>query len=864
MKYRFQELIFSAQRPKSVFPGVFFRTALEQTNSFSYRLYRRKVKKMNKNTAGSVNRNYRRITACALFFVLISIPAFGQDPPQILEIRSIYQDAGRRISRGEYPGITLGYGSDSPAITTLYWDPATFHLAKIVKEQSVDAFSTYTEYLYYPDRNLAFIFERTLLIPDGKKQEKRYYMEYPVEEPEIVRYILDVDSERTTYDENTEVWKTSMEPFAADANSLHDFFYESIQPMLRAVSPPGSEIFVGLDDRGRGGNAEPVLIIGTKPNYWGISLDSFYGSSDPSRGGARVKKYYFTGTAGKNFIADVNEDDGTISVDSIYWDVVAPPIEEIVTMLTLPIGPGHRFMSIPWEPRNEGEEMARAESSFYYVSLQSSFSLPENRISPSSEAFAKAAVDARLIGAEEVGIEFLERKVFDYDDWIEIPKIVNDAPPGLIARVITIEGSDTIDILRIVEELTWAQGESLVEVGSDIYGVDLSSVTVGSPWSVSRVEWLSANKLLIQLAFDGTTKEVLAIFDAASAYQMQKQDSKSDKTAFDSADDGEEPFTDVQDTELFLRDRDRMNGPSVMKLQKVLMAAGYDLGDDGADGWFGPAADRSLRSFQTERGMAVTGSIKAGEIPDLPEWEYRIRSGGTTQPVVDANFSQWEEVTPGEITGRYGTLILDRQNRVDPTAESTIVLFPRNGSLFEVACTYPGLISWSPTGRRFALLEGRRHLYCGDTHLIVVDVLLEQAAVIYLNTLLDERYREFYNMIEMFFWDEDNLWFRLEVSDPNNNNNREKNITVEWFGLETQTEKFNSTFDKGISSADVNIDYARSNGRGLNIALNKNVSASSSYSDSVPSKAVDGNDKKGWNAGRHATSSDPSWLILDL
>jgi hypothetical protein len=471
---------------------------------------------MDKITACSYKPIYRRITACALFFVLISIPVFGQDPPEILEIRSIYQDAGSRISRGEYPGMILGYGSDSPVTTTLYWDPATFHLAKIVKEQNLDAFSTYTEYLYYPDRNLAFVFERTLLIPDGEKQEKRYYMEYPKGEPEIVRYMLDVDSERTTYDENTEVWKTGLEPFAAEAESLHDFFYESIQPMLRAVSPPGSEIFVGLDDRGRGGNAEPVLIIGTEPNYWGISLDRFYGNYDPMRGGNRTKKYYFTGTAGMDFMAEVNEADGTVSVDSLYWDKVSPPIEELVRMLTLPLGSGHRFMSIPWEPRGEGEAMEMAESSFSFLSLQSSFSLPENRISRSSEAFAKAAVDAVLAGAEEVGIEFLERKVFDYDDWIEIPKIVNDAPPGLIARVITMEGRDYIDILRIVDELTWAQGESLVEVGSDIYRVALGSECGTAGRTVTRAEWVSSNGLMIVINCDDPPGE--RIFKAVFEY----------------------------------------------------------------------------------------------------------------------------------------------------------------------------------------------------------------------------------------------------------------------------------------------------------------------------------------------------------
>ena len=37
------------------------------------------------------------------------------------------------------------------------------------------------------------------------------------------------------------------------------------------------------------------------------------------------------------------------------------------------------------------------------------------------------------------------------------------------------------------------------------------------------------------------------------------------------------------DFQLFLKDRDRMNGPRVVELQKVLMAFGYDLGADGAD-----------------------------------------------------------------------------------------------------------------------------------------------------------------------------------------------------------------------------------------------------------------------------------------
>lgn len=48
-------------------------------------------------------------------------------------------------------------------------------------------------------------------------------------------------------------------------------------------------------------------------------------------------------------------------------------------------------------------------------------------------------------------------------------------------------------------------------------------------------------------------------------------------------------------------------GDEVKKLQSSLKSAGYDVGEAGADGIYGPATERAVRRYQTDKGLKVDG-----------------------------------------------------------------------------------------------------------------------------------------------------------------------------------------------------------------------------------------------------------------
>ncbi len=61
------------------------------------------------------------------------------------------------------------------------------------------------------------------------------------------------------------------------------------------------------------------------------------------------------------------------------------------------------------------------------------------------------------------------------------------------------------------------------------------------------------------------------------------------------------------DNETFLENGDR--GPAVEKVQKALMAAGFQLPKFGADGVFGEETKSAIKSYQQARGLKVDGII---------------------------------------------------------------------------------------------------------------------------------------------------------------------------------------------------------------------------------------------------------------
>ncbi|HEX8735021.1 MAG TPA: peptidoglycan-binding protein [Pyrinomonadaceae bacterium] len=54
-----------------------------------------------------------------------------------------------------------------------------------------------------------------------------------------------------------------------------------------------------------------------------------------------------------------------------------------------------------------------------------------------------------------------------------------------------------------------------------------------------------------------------------------------------------------------------MTGEDVRRLQQALIAKNVDIGDDGADGVFGPATDAAVKAFQESRGLVVDGIVGA-------------------------------------------------------------------------------------------------------------------------------------------------------------------------------------------------------------------------------------------------------------
>lgn len=72
-----------------------------------------------------------------------------------------------------------------------------------------------------------------------------------------------------------------------------------------------------------------------------------------------------------------------------------------------------------------------------------------------------------------------------------------------------------------------------------------------------------------------------------------------------------------------------MSGPHVRMLQGALDALDYELGQYGADGWFGKATSAAVVEFQADHDLATDGIVGPATWAEL---EKAVEGGATTQP----------------------------------------------------------------------------------------------------------------------------------------------------------------------------------------------------------------------------------------
>ncbi len=245
----------------------------------------------------------------------------------------------------------------------------------------------------------------------------------------------------------------------------------------------------------------------------------------------------------------------------------------------------------------------------------------------------------------------------------------------------------------------------------------------------------------------------------------------------------------VDGDELFLRPSgSRFHGPLVVRLQKVLMHHGYDLGADGADGWFGPATDRALKSYQADRDIEATGRIAARDVPELPEWEYYLSGFGAWSGDPPAAHVEWFE--PIDVTGRFGRIVLEED--IEAPSGGIRILVPDETGLREIAKVAARATYWSPSRRYVAMVDYDR--WESALRVVVIDVLLEQAISIDLAKLAarsDKVGERSFAMVQQVTWESEHLYFRLVVDFPGpsgvpgaDDTVLADPVAVAWFGIE--------------------------------------------------------------------------------
>ena len=248
-------------------------------------------------------------------------------------------------------------------------------------------------------------------------------------------------------------------------------------------------------------------------------------------------------------------------------------------------------------------------------------------------------------------------------------------------------------------------------------------------------------------------------------------------------------FAQNEEEELYLRPAgSRFNGPVVVRLQKFLMHHGYDLGADGADGWFGSMTDRALRDYQRDWALGSTGRIAVKDVPELPEWTYNLSFSilpkSRSLPPAPV---EWFE--PIDVNSRFGRIVLER----DPEfSEGIRVLVPEGTGMREIESVNTRATHWSPSRRYVAMIDFDK--WKSALRMVVVDVLLKQAVSVDLAEIVaqsDNAGDRTYAMIRQMSWSNEHLYFRLDVDYPGpsgvpgaDDTIDSDPISIAWLGIE--------------------------------------------------------------------------------
>ena len=189
-------------------------------------------------------------------------------------------------------------------------------------------------------------------------------------------------------------------------------------------------------------------------------------------------------------------------------------------------------------------------------------------------------------------------------------------------------------------------------------------------------------------------------------------------------------FAQSEDNRLQLLNN-RMNGRDVEILQKQLIYLGYDLGSDGADGWFGPGTSRALIKFQQDTGRGATTG-KWSPTDKVCDMNSRFTITKTTKPTnsdkqnlrkmdLDDDISKFN--TPKTFSSFFGSFVIAYTNerRPDYIGELGIPSFPA----FNKVKIEKELVI-SPNGRYMAAVLYDNYANTGSSGFVLIDLLTEK------------------------------------------------------------------------------------------------------------------------------------------